>query len=382
LEQAVDLRFDLRTALFLLGEFEGGLGTLREAESLARTLGDQRRLGRLSVYMCHSLYQTGHPMEALVFGRNAKALGESLGDISLQAAGNLYFGLASMGVGDFQKAADLSLRVLQLLEGDLSRQRFGLGAFPAVSARGNLTVIFAELGKFKERIAYGQEGIRLGEAVDHPYSYVYPHWCLGHLHITRGDFDHAVGLLERGLRLSRHWNLAFLSAQHLGSLGYAYVLSGRSPDGIPLLQDALNAMEAMGYEPHQVRFLVSLGEAYFLSDRLEDAAVLLERALTLTRERGQPHWEAKALRVLAAITTHRNRWEHAEGHYYDALAVAERLALRPLAAHCHLGLGKLYRSTGKRHESGRHLNTATTMYREMDMRFWLEQAEAEISGLG
>ena len=53
--------------------------------------------------------------------------------------------------------------------------------------------------------------------------------------------------------------------------------------------------------------------------------------------------------------------------------------MRPLVAHCHLGLGKLYRRTGKREEAQEHLTTATTMYREMDMRFYLEQAEAAMA---
>jgi len=52
--------------------------------------------------------------------------------------------------------------------------------------------------------------------------------------------------------------------------------------------------------------------------------------------------------------------------------------MRPLVAHCHLGLGKLYRCTGKREQAREHLTAATTMYREMDMTFWLEQAEAEM----
>jgi hypothetical protein len=52
--------------------------------------------------------------------------------------------------------------------------------------------------------------------------------------------------------------------------------------------------------------------------------------------------------------------------------------MRPLVAHCHLGLGKLYRRTDKRKEAQEHLTTATTMYREMDMRFWLDRAEAEL----
>ena len=52
----------------------------------------------------------------------------------------------------------------------------------------------------------------------------------------------------------------------------------------------------------------------------------------------------------------------------------------PLVAHCHLGLGKLYGRTGNRQRAREHLGTATTMYREMDMGFWLEKAETELGG--
>jgi len=55
--------------------------------------------------------------------------------------------------------------------------------------------------------------------------------------------------------------------------------------------------------------------------------------------------------------------------------------MRPLAAHCHLGLGKLSRRIGDRAKGDQHLATAITMYREMDMGFWLEQAEAESRAL-
>ena len=50
--------------------------------------------------------------------------------------------------------------------------------------------------------------------------------------------------------------------------------------------------------------------------------------------------------------------------------------MRPLVAHCHLGLGKLYASTGKHQQAHEHLTAATTMYREMGMTYWLEKAEA------
>ena len=51
-------------------------------------------------------------------------------------------------------------------------------------------------------------------------------------------------------------------------------------------------------------------------------------------------------------------------------------------AHCHLGLGKLYRRTDKREQTREHLTTATTMYREMGMTYWLAKAKAEMTELG
>ena len=106
-------------------------------------------------------------------------------------------------------------------------------------------------------------------------------------------------------------------------------------------------------------------------------------ALTLARERGQRGDEARALRLLGEVASHPDPpdVETSEAHYRQAMSLADELGMRPLVAHCHLGLGKLYRRTGKRQEAQEHLSTATTMYREMDMRFWLEQAEAEMREL-
>ena len=53
----------------------------------------------------------------------------------------------------------------------------------------------------------------------------------------------------------------------------------------------------------------------------------------------------------------------------------------PLVAHCHLGLGRLFSRIGKRQEANEHLRMAATMYREMDMRFWLALVEAELHNL-
>jgi hypothetical protein len=69
----------------------------------------------------------------------------------------------------------------------------------------------------------------------------------------------------------------------------------------------------------------------------------------------------------------------AETHYQQALALADELGMRPLQAHCHLGLGTLYARTDQREQARAELSTAIEMYRAMDMAFWLPQAEAALT---
>jgi tetratricopeptide (TPR) repeat protein len=118
----------------------------------------------------------------------------------------------------------------------------------------------------------------------------------------------------------------------------------------------------MRHGAYQPLFLAHLGEAYVFARRLEDGLEFTGRALTLARERGQRPYEARALRLLGDVTAHRNSAEHAEGHYRDALALAEELGMRPLVAHCHLGLGRLYHHAGRDAVAREHLTTAAIMY--------------------
>ena len=123
-----------------------------------------------------------------------------------------------------------------------------------------------------------------------------------------------------------------------------------------------------------------LSEGYLLAKRTDDAIRLATQALDFARDHKRRGNEAWDLRALGEIASHRDPVdaEKAEASYRQAVALAEELGMRPLAAHCHLGLGRLYGRTGKRQEAQPHLTTAATMYREMDMRSWLEKAEDEI----
>jgi len=380
LEQAIDLRFDLRASLFPLGELERILECLRDAERIARTLDDQRRLGWVSVYMSHYFAVTGDSREALRFGEKAHGIAEAVGDLPLRIGANLYFGTACQISGAYQRAKELLGKTVRLLEGDLGHERFGLHGFPAAIAGGVLAWSLAELGEFNEGIARGQEGMSIAEAVDHPYSLTFQSWGLAYVYRVKGELAQAARLLERGLALSQDWNLTILSPLVTGALGYVYALSGRIADGLPLLHEAVKTGESLGLGYYHPMSMVNLGEAFVLANQLDDALAFAGRGLTLARAQSQRGYEAWGLRLLGEIASHPDPpdAEAAEGHYREALALADELGMRPLVAHCHVGLGTLYRRTGKQQESLEHLSTATAMFREMDMRFWLEKVEAEL----
>ncbi len=116
-----------------------------------------------------------------------------------------------------------------------------------------------------------------------------------------------------------------------------------------------------------------------------DAAIEhVQRALDLARQNNERGNEAYTLQVLGQIATHKDPpdFGEAEDYYHQALALAEELGMRPLIARCHFGLGKLYRRIDNLEQAKRHLTTANSMMREMQMGLWLEQAEAELKNLG
>ena len=61
------------------------------------------------------------------------------------------------------------------------------------------------------------------------------------------------------------------------------------------------------------------------------------------------------------------------------MTLADALGMRPLAAHCHFGLGTLYAKTGRREQAHAELAAAMALYRAMDMTFWLPQTEAALA---
>src|SRR5262245_3238791 len=102
--------------------------------------------------------------------------------------------------------------------------------------------------------------------------------------------------------------------------------------------------------------------------------------MTIAPGRNSANWAPRRSHAAARVAGPNSMGgaEDSEGHYRQALALAEPLGMRPLVAHCNLGLAKLHGNRGRAEE---RFSTATARHREMDMAFWLEQAAAEMDQL-
>jgi transcriptional regulator with AAA-type ATPase domain/tetratricopeptide (TPR) repeat protein len=369
LEQAIDLRFDLRLAHFPLGELQASLRHLREAERLAAALGDQRRLGWASAYMGNHHWLTGHLPEARALGERAQAIAAAIDEFPLRVVTSYYLGLAYQASGDYPRAEASFISILESLQGDLARERFGLAGFPVVICRCWLAWCLAERGQFEEAVAHGREAIRLAEGFEHRFSLAWAAWGLAHVALIRGDAAQAAPLLERSRTLSVEAGHLVWPHLHAWGFGQLRALSGQPAKAVALLQESLGAFDARGLGVWQSLVLVRLGEACLLAGRPAEARAAGERGLALARERTERSHEAWALRLLADIDARAEAVDlgAVEGRYREALTLARELGMRPLVAHCHLGLAALHRRSGTREQADEHLALARALCDEMGM---------------
>jgi tetratricopeptide (TPR) repeat protein len=331
--------------------------------------------------MAQYFWVMGDNERALAFGQRALALATDHGDVGLKVMANLYLGLILYAQGHYRQAIDLLRKTVAALQGKLLRERLGQTGIPAVISRAWLSRCLAELGAFPEGIAIGEEGVRIAEAADQPFSLAHAYLGMGFLYLRKGDLPKAIPMLERSLELCQAWNISAVFPRTASALGATYALSERLDEALPLLEQAVEQGTSMRFMADYALQVAWLSEGYLLTGRMEDASALAGRALDLSRAHKERGHEAWALRLLGEIAAHQAppEIEPAKHHYRQALTLAEELGMRPLMAHCHLGLGTLSAKTGQSEPARTALSAAIELYRAMDMIFWLSQAEAALA---
>jgi tetratricopeptide (TPR) repeat protein len=254
---------------------------------------------------------------------------------------------------------------------------------PSVSSRTWLVWSLAELGEFAEGELRASEELEIAKRVGFYFGLVHAYFATGVLYLWKGQLGEAITALESGLGNCRAGNIAIFFPLTAGALGYAYALAGRPTEGIALLEQSAERLTEMHIVMNHSIVLCWLSEACLLAGHVDKANASGELALNLAQANKEKGHYAWALRLQGELATHRVLPDMAlaSAHYNHAISLASELAMRPLVARCHFGLGNLYCRADNREQARQQLAIAAAMFQHMGMTYWLEQAEAELRQL-
>jgi len=368
--QSIDLRLELRRALLPLREFDREMDILREAESLATKLDDPQRLGHVTAALSHCLWLVADLESALNTGKQALALANFIQDKDMSRLANQTLARVSFGLGQFGKAIE-TFRLIQ--DDENNRHRVPNMRWLAES--------YAVVGAFTQGTVIAETAIRIAEDLDRPYWLATAYNGAGYLYLSQGNLSKATSCYRRGLDVCLRSHVNQLLHGHRLGLSLSLSLSGESAEAIILVEQSMDQLGLSGLLVSRTSEVPRVGEIYLFAGRWQEAMAYTQQQLEFACSHGELGRQALSLRLLGEIVARHDpqNGELAESYYNQALTLADELDMRPLQAHCHHSLGTLYRQTSQAEQAYAELSTAIQMYRDMEMMFWLPQAEATLT---
>jgi len=376
LQQHVDILFELRSSLQALGEHERVFESLREAEELASSLGDQDRLGWTSTYLSQYLWRMGEPARAEELGERALGIAANLEDFALGAVTRFFLAQGFFNVGVYSRGLEFSRKNVEALQGESIHQTLGLTGLPSVLSRGYTAWSLAELGEFDEAIASADDAVAIAESVNQPYSMASAYLFNGQMYLLRGALEDAAQWLERAVGICRKWNLRAILPTTTGLLGLAYALNERLDEALTMTEESKSLSSTIRI--FDTPMAINAASIVLLRcGKSDEAAQAIARVMELTSLRELRGSYARSLYTAATVHASGDAADEARArsHFVEALALSEELGMRPLVAQCHQGLGMLLRREGETEEANQHLGKAAELFHTMDMPYWLAQTE-------
>jgi hypothetical protein len=187
--------------------------------------------------------------------------------------------------------------------------------------------------------------------VNHPANLMVASWGIGLLALRHGDLPRALPLLEQAVGICHEADL-LVYFPWIATAGCS-LYPGRARRRRRAATHAGDGtVSGNGKRLHagQVPCRLSLGQAHLLAGRLE-GGTCPRRARPGARREHHERGNGR-MRCTSLVTLRHGAGgsQQAAAHYREALALAE-LGMRPLVAHCHLGLGTLCATTGQREQT-------------------------------
>jgi transcriptional regulator with AAA-type ATPase domain/tetratricopeptide (TPR) repeat protein len=368
-EEAIDVRFDLRGALWPLGEVDNMGKVLAEAGDLAQELNDERRQGLAAVANCHYFFIMSRHADAVAAGEEALAMARATGNHAIERDATLYMGIVHGAMGSYGRAVELLQANLSAYEVAYDRLSARERVVSRPTARTYVARYLAELGELRQAADHASTGMRAAEPGASPWLLATCYFGVASVELRRGDFPAAISSLERAVEMCRSHHLQSWFPAAAASLGYAYTNAGRATEGLALLEQAVAHADLMHVSASYSMWLTYLGHAQLCLGRAAEAQRTAEAAIERARERGERGHEAWALLLLASAKASSGSAgaEAIEKMFEPAIDQARSLGMRPLLAYCHAALADASDRLGSQERAAEARGAAQQIQKEIGM---------------
>jgi len=372
--QSVDVRLELCSPHLQLGRLDDVMRLSREAEQLAKSLGDERRLADVYSQLSNYHYMKGEPDTAIEFGRMCLTMPAGTQEDSVPRFHRQYLGTCYHAVGRYHESTDILTEHIRALELGEDFTRVGPANLSYVSSCGWLAFTLAELGEFERAHEASARGHRVASTTGHAYVDAISSTFAGLVWHAQGELDRAVPILRRSLDTCLEHQLLVWRPLVGALLGHAYVLQGRVPHGLDLLGEAIGLTDRLHVLAYRALWTGRLAEALLVAGQIQKALDAARVAVDLAVQHKERGNHARALIVLgtAYLRFGPAGFEQARSCLERGLSEAEQLHMRPLAARCYDVLGRLASEEGDVATAGQLRETATTMRRGIGLAPWWE----------
>jgi class 3 adenylate cyclase/tetratricopeptide (TPR) repeat protein len=385
IDQAIDIRLGLRVALAATADLMQIRKYLEEAEALARSIDDRRRLVPIIISKSTILSNLGALDDAVEAGLYGRTLAEQLNDEACLVSAGFALGQAYWNRGEFQKANAALSRAIEPIAGDLRKRYSGTTGTGSVLCLVSLSHNYSLIGLLEQASARSSKALEIAEETGRPYDISYAHAAKGLVRLTVGDLIGAIEHLEEALRVCRAGDIRLLFPHTVRYLSRAYALANRLGEARALLEEAIDQAKTQSLVALHAWCAAALGLTQLLSGAPDEAKEITTGAYDLARRHGYRPIEVHTSRLLGEIAADYGGAAAAacaETWFRDAAALARELGMQPELAHCHRDLGELFARIDRPVEAQAALAAAAKLYRSTGMQPYAAQVEAALAELG
>jgi DNA-binding SARP family transcriptional activator/tetratricopeptide (TPR) repeat protein len=343
---------------------------LQAALQVATALQDEGLQARLMYWLGRIEYVLGNVGRSQDWFQGAVGKAEQLDESELLAMLYSSTGRACLLASEFRKGRGYLEKGMSLLERAANQEELSYAA-------SFLGLILAHLGDFERSFAMQRKSLQIADATRNRTYRSSNLMRLGMSQVIFGDWKAAIAAYDESIRIADEIRNTLVTGMAMGGKGVAVFMCGQRDEGIALMLQGIERLEGSGSHLAFSFFLANLAEMYALQGSVERAVASASKAVAF-RASGETFGDYIAFRALAiaASREHAPDWEQVESHFCTSLDLAHACGARSYVAVTLFRQAELMRSRGDQIPARKALADASALFREMQMTWWLSQADA------